>query len=724
MIQAVTSGSQIQYNFITNNKSYDITSFNYQALWLLRELPIDLLQLDDCVEFFNFNFRFASNVGISLYSFPNEIFKQEEIKLIFEEYKQLFASKSIIQVFIIDENCSYHENISKFINSFPLSYFTIIPAKSNEKKHYTELKYFSNSTEFISLLQRDKSIINKEISSLYIEEHHFELNINAEELFFEINPRYKSNLTENNYYILNQIIGNNWIDNNISEIQITNEERENIIINQINNVDKFTELMLYNKIAQPITAVNSQYPPLILTIPYHFPYHRHFKSDKPTNKEKAFWQVSQSEQRFDYSFEIDDKYEEILGIDNINQIMVNIGMKLSFLDLASYLHAILSYSPVLRLRLIGKTINQQLSHTVSKSVNIKTIQNLGKELEKQLFTESVKNLLKEKNRQLVVISDLPIEWSFINNIPLSFTHDICRLPEFNSNSIVNNYIHNQRRKYIIPTDILSKTLIIHSASETDIQMHEMFKIIDDFKVEFGFNSVFCKTIDDIVSALHKFRPDFLIFDCHGDSNEEDLSTYLIIDEAKKIYLSGDEIISKGIAAPIVFISACNTMPNNGYVKFLSDAFFQAGAFTVTATFLPLSINDAGTLIIRILNSLKVASNKVIHSNWLEFLSHTLRKALILEAIIKKCAKQGYILNENNHQDIGKLLTDLMLFNKRREIFDTLDEKLKSILPFLHFDFKNLDNQWLYYTTIGRADLIYFENWLNEYRTKNIRMKNE
>lgn len=716
MIQTVTSGSQIQYNFITANKSYDISSFNHQALSLLRELPIDLLQLDDCIEFFNFNFRFASNIGISLYSFPNEIFKYEEIKLIFEEHKQLFANKNIIQVFIIDENCSYHANISKFINSLPLSYLTIIPDKSNEKKNYADLKYFSNSTEFISLLKRDKSIINKEISSLYLD---FDLSINAEKTFFEINPRYKSNLTENNYYILNQIIGNSWIDKNITEVQITNEERENVTINQINNIDTFTELMLYNKIAQPITSVNSQYPPLILIIPYHFPYYRYLKTDSPTKEEKAFWQVSQAEQRFDYCFEIDNKHVETLGAESINQIMVNIAMKLSFLDLAGYLHANFAYSPVLRLRLIGKTINQQLSHTVGKRVNIKTIQNFGRELEKHLYTENVKNLLKKKNRQLVVISDLPIEWSFINNIPLSFTHDICRLPEFNSNSIVNNYIHNQRSKYIISSDIISKTLVIHCASESDTAMHEMFKIIDDFKNQIGFNSVFCKNIDDIVSALEKFKPDFLIFDCHGNSNEKDLSTYLVIDEAKQIYLSGDEIINKGITAPIVFISACNTMPNNGYVKFLSDAFFQAGAYSVTATFLPLLIKDAGVLIVRILNSLKFASNKVIHSNWLEFLSHTLRKTLILEAILKKCAKQGYALNKNNHQDISELLTDLMLFSKRSEIFDTLDEKLNTILPFLHFDFKNLDNQWLYYTTIGRADLIYFENWLNEYRAKNI-----
>ncbi len=719
MEQLLSSGSQIQYNLISTNRSYNIAPFNQQALNLLRELPIDLMQLNDSIEFFNFNFRFNSNIGLALYALPCDMFQFGEAKLIFDEYKKLFASKSIIQVFIIDGTCNHHKKISEFINSFPLSYFSVIPEQSDFIKHYNSEKYFSDSIGFISLLRRDKELINSEISSFYSEEHRFEFSINSEKTFFNLNPSYRSNLTETNTYILNQIIGNKWLEIKSKEILIENEDREKTIISQINNLDKFTELMLYGKIAQPITAINPQYAPLILTCPHHFPHDKHFKSDKPTSKERAFWQVSLSEQRFDYCFEIDDKYVETLGKEATNEIMAKIQMKLIFLDLASYLHAVFTHSPVYRLRLIGKSIRGQLSNTIGNKANIKSIQKLGKEIETKLYSSNFKELVKEKNRQIVAISDLPIEWSFIDNIPLSFTHDICRLPELNSNSIINNYIHNQRSSYSIPTDIVSKTLIIHCASETDTKMHDMFKVIDDFKIKIGFNSVFCKSVDEIVNALNKFKPDFLIFDCHGDSKEEDLSTYLIIDEAKKIYLSGDEIISKGISAPIVFISACNTMPNNGYVKFLSDAFFQAGAYVVTATFLPLSIKDAGVLIVRILNSLKVASVKVIHSNWLEFLSHTLRKALIHEAIMKKCAKKGYILNEKNHLDIGKLLTDLMLFNKRREIFETLDEKLKNILPFLQFDFKNLENEWLYYTTIGRADLIYFEKWLNEYRVKNL-----
>src|SRR5690606_26016639 len=137
---------------------------------------------------------------------------------------------------------------------------------------------------------------------------------------------------------------------------------------------------------------------------------------------------------------------------------------------------------------------------------------------------------------------------------------------------------------------------------------------------------------DIKAAVEEYKPDLLIFDCHGNFNEKDLSSYLVIDQSNDILLTGEDIIEHRISAPLAFISACSTMPNYGYVKFLTDAFFQAGAFVVTATFLPIKVLDASALIIRLLNNLKYQDDKVIFSNWLAFVCHTLRSMLIYETV--------------------------------------------------------------------------------------------
>jgi len=43
-------------------------------------------------------------------------------------------------------------------------------------------------------------------------------------------------------------------------------------------------------------------------------------------------------------------------------------------------------------------------------------------------------------------------------------------------------------------------------------------------------------------------------------------------------------------------------------------------------------------------------------------------------------------------------------------FEQIKTYLKSINPSVEVDFSQLDNEWLSYTIMGRADLLYFENW--------------
>ncbi len=58
--------------------------------------------------------------------------------------------------------------------------------------------------------------------------------------------------------------------------------------------------------------------------------------------------------------------------------------------------------------------------------------------------------------------------------------------------------------------------------------------------------------------------------------------------------------------------------------------FQAGAFAVTATFLPILMKDAAALVLRMLQQLKMQATQGIFSNWLAFISHMLRTTMIFE----------------------------------------------------------------------------------------------
>lgn len=109
--------------------------------------------------------------------------------------------------------------------------------------------------------------------------------------------------------------------------------------------------------------------------------------------------------------------------------------KLLFLDYMAYLHAQFNGSPVIRLPVIGKTMNMDLSHLGNNFSNkqgmVDKIRDIGELMREKLIAEGLKEKLLERNRQLVFISDLPMEWLRLGDYPLCLTHDICRVPEFN-----------------------------------------------------------------------------------------------------------------------------------------------------------------------------------------------------------------------------------------------------------------------------------------------------
>jgi len=158
------------------------------------------------------------------------------------------------------------------------------------------------------------------------------------------------------------------------------------------------------------------------------------------------------------------------------------------------------------------------------------------------------------------------------------------------------------------------------------------------------------------------------------------------------------------------------MPNYGYVKLLSDAFMEAGAYSVTSTFLPIKILDAATLIVRLLNKLDQLKSNPYHKNWLNFMSHVLRTSLIHESIRSAIDK---LEEPVTVEEIATILTKTMQFDQRKEALWDLDKLLSSRSKSGVLKFGQLDNDWLFYSIIGRADLLNFKLWSETYRKLNM-----
>lgn len=720
----IVSPSQIQYTFITSHTSYSLQDFYLSSFALLRTFPIDLMQLQDSVNFYTFSSAVGLKKGANLYMLPNFIFEgsDEENKRLFEEYSSDF-NIGLVKVFLIDKAIENHKQIAGMINKIKFGYIGMIGDPGNENaEYYDQAKSFNTTGNLIELIEKDLPEIDQIIFAEYgLKIGAFRLEKN--DLADKINPLYKTMYSNTNYFLMNQIVANYWRNKpeeiKQEDLQMFSKERISIQLKQINNIDKFAQA---SRTADFVTPIEPQAASMIIIAPFHFPkYGKFLKHEFKSKKDKMLFRVSQTEQALDYTYGIEESIAAYLKFEQIGAVLKFLSEKLLMLDYVGYLHAQLSYSPVFRLPIAGKSLNMDLSHFQQSFPNkksaLKKIGSIGELMRKKLVADELADYIKDRDGQLVFISDLPMEWLKLDEYPICLTHDVCRIPEFNFNSLLNNYIHNQRLNFRIKPDILKRTLIIHCAGEDDEDMHQIFKIFEELQQSLGFTSVFCRSVEEISIAVNTHRPDLLIFDCHGSFEEKNLSSYLIIDDENDILLTGEDIVNNKISAPIVFISACSTMPNYGYVKFLSDAFFQAGAFAVTATFLPIKMGDAASLIIKLLRNIKQQETNTIFSNWLAFISHTLRTTMIYETV-RKVQDESEFPKNVKEEKIAEILLELMVFSKRKDAFENLKKYLKSINPEIDPDFESLEHEWLSYTTIGRADLIYFESWLLKHQKQN------
>lgn len=728
-----SSPATLQYIFITDKKSYLNDSFTYNSFELLKEMPLELSQIDNTVIYFENRVRFKMFNSYELFSFPSSIFSQkssQDINTFLNEYFDSFSILSIVRVYIIDAEITNHNEIANFIKKQKNSYYTIIGNTNLYslafQNCYPKEMRFKNSIEFIALLKRDINIIKRAIDEFYkINQQEiscaFNFEINPKKAFIKENKYINNSINTNNYYLLNQIIGNFWLinKNDNDDLLIKRDERIFNMIEQCKKIDSLFDLLYLKvgiKLACPIQPI---YPTLIIVAPYHFPKLKDFFKENRDKKLKCMFKLYTSEQSLDYTYNVSDEISNFLSRESNNTIFIEKYRRLTFLDNIAYLHAIFNNSPVIRLPEIGKSINLELSHfeklSQHKRDTILKIEKFGKKLSDKLLDDNLKNYLRSYNRQIFAITDLPLEWLYLDNLPLCFTHDICRLPEFNTNSIVNNVIALQRNLYNIPKNLLSKTLVIHCASEEDSIMNNMFLVIDNKKQELGFNSVRCSSIEEIKKSINDYSPELIIFDCHGIADKKELTSYLVINEKKKIFLKGDDIVKHKISAPLIFLSACETFRNYGNVKTISDAFMEAGAYCVTTTFLPIKIVDASYLILRLLQNIKELETKVIHMNWLNFISHLLRTSLVFEIVNKINKKTNKAISPI---EVTNILVKMMHFDSRIEAINDLDNLIKTNSN-QQFSFTDFENEWLSYSIIGRADLLLFENWLERHKENNL-----
>jgi len=676
-------------------------AFDNEILAFIKRCPTDIIQLYDPLTYLELQQRYFVNAGVDINIFNVMNFDFAEISL---------NTSAQIQLIFIDQKSTKQKSFYKklFKKEKAIRYFHFYNTGSENIK----INYIKSPLDFLSKLINDQEII---IEALSLEYTKFNLSIAIDyknyNLFHYFAP------TRNNYFLINRILGNlpsDKLDPEEKKIkqesgkalkEVKSFNRQNLFNEQIKKIDFFFRVAYKDKLLKSVNGLSPILPPLILIFPFHNP------DLKDLFEGIGIINLLQVEQTENYISSTTNK-------EDFNLTTAGIMMqqkRLNFLDDVSYLHSSFTFSPTIRFPLKGKSIYRELSFfRPSAFINIcsaktrrklnKIIKRFGKVLKTKTVSDETEKSIKNRHGQIVAISDLPIEWLVFDNIPLSFTHDVCRLPETSMHSLMSHFTFNKIFSYSIPRDIISKTLVILGSDEPEFKKWHV--PLKKQAIKDGFSVANCVGLEDVKNAVKKHNPEFIIFDCHGGFDPKENSTFLQIKDER---LDGKWIVENEISAPLILLSACGTAPTYGTINPIANAFFEAGAIAVTSTFLPISIDAGSILYLRVLNKLKHAANNAIHKNWLEFICHIIRTSSINEAYFR-------VLNSSNIKKSKyyisnvKAINDSMNFGKRRELYNSLNKRLSSISLVERQYFDEVIPEYLLYTNLGRGDLVLFKEW--------------
>lgn len=532
-----------------------------------------------------------------------------------------------------------------------------------------------------------------------------------------------------NFFTLSSALGNWGVGTTVNE---KNEkeclgEKSSNAVSDINSfarqeeiVDIISQLFGLCQNAQVAASEQKQgfndqiYPPILISAPYTTKDIRDFfkyVSREESSVLKSVDRIVEMEQTPNYCYSLN---AHDFGLDShtlvsyINFFQAN---RMNYLDIAGSLHCSFRFSPYLRLPLIGKSINTELSYVsagnnkrlaYSKDKNAYDIiiHKIGETIAVKLLAPKTMKMLEKMPAQIVAITDLPIEWLDVDGVPLGFSHDVCRIPETPASGLLTHYgISRFAPLYTIPEDILSKTLVVYGCREDAFKHWQ--DVADIFVKKWGANSVICHSLDDFELAVKAYKPKFLIIDTHGDTDLANHQSFIFMGD-EKVY--PQDIASRGISAHLVFLSACNTAPCYNDVNTIANAMIEVGASAVTSSYLPLDVAESSVLYIRVLNMLAMAAKKNIHRNWLAFISHILRTSFIMSPMV--VATKRNKPNQIDQKQTGLVNTLSMVFENRANIYRKL--KQGEEVEGLKYDFTKIIPHYLMYTTIGRADLVEFE----------------
>lgn len=294
---------------------------------------------------------------------------------------------------------------------------------------------------------------------------------------------------------------------------------------------------------------------------------------------------------------------------------------------------------------------------------------LFKRITKKLHDNVPDDYLKylDRNNCIKIVSDVPLEWLPVRELPLMLRFDTSRIPTTPGNVLFQ--VATSGKLDILTQDDFKNILVIRSFDKNDplrnllkFSIEEIYKpqnleplynalnknektkrLIPSDKSEpknqldINIHWVDVKNENDLINALNNYKGALLIFDGHGvhhDVGELVIGKQLV--ELPKLKYSAR-------IPPIILLSACDTHPIDKSHASSANGFLIAGATTVLATLLPIDGREAALFLARLILRLRMFLPEVINLRssirWTEVISGLQRMSYITDIYFN-------LINEN------------------------------------------------------------------------------
>lgn len=411
-------------------------------------------------------------------------------------------------------------------------------------------------------------------------------------------------------------------------------------------------------------------PDIILTVPSLY---RHAYEDIQTppkeivSDPRAVRSVIKMLQRqSSYKWDITKEKFELLRTSQAAQIVIRIRQdELELHTLAVGLRAASTLAATIRLtpgvnRTAG-AVRQLASHARSASprnVEKKTAR-LFKAVQTKLdetLSVEMKALIETSETGIKLVTDAPLEWLPMGDLPLGLRFDVSRITATPGNLMVGELVlpgliglKPEAFRNILLVTAIGQDDPISKFLPTALNFFEKLWR-DKFKVQM----VEVDNQKKFIKALNTYEGPLLIFDGHGRHSQADDIGKLVIgnDEVNVWDLRGTVRVP-----PIVVLSACDTHAVDRSHATTTNGFLTLGARTVLGTLLPITAPNAATFIARLIYRLAdfvPAAIKVYGRalQWSEIVGGMLRRQFVTDIV--RALVQANHLDDAQSEEIQRI----------------------------------------------------------------------